>query len=326
MTTTSKPLIDIKGLTVDYILNDGFLGRNKKIIRVLNKLNLQIEAGETLGIVGESGCGKSTLGNSILRLLTPTAGEVIYKDSNIMLLGKEEHRRLRRHMQMVFQNPFSSLNPRMTILNSIAEPLKTHTKLNRNEIDEKVEHLLQEAGLGSEHKNRYPHQMSGGQLQRVAMARALALNPSFLVLDEPTSALDIPVQAQIINLLKELQNKYNLTYMFISHDLSVVKHISDRIAIMYLGEIVELGKTKRIFESPLHPYTKALLSATPVPDPAVKRDYITLEGHVPSPVNPPSGCRFHTRCPMAFEKCKTIAPSMYSFEEGHQAACHLIDR
>jgi len=324
MTTTSKPLIKINKLTVDYISHSGFLGRNKQIVRVLNNLELEIEEGEILGIVGESGCGKSTLGNSILRLLEPTGGEVIYKDIDVLQLDKKVLGRLRRQMQMVFQNPHASLNPRMTILNLVAEPLQTHTDMNRKQIETEIDKLLLKVGLSPEYKSRYPHQVSGGQAQRVALARALALHPAFIVLDEPTSALDISVQAQIINLLEELQTEYNLTYLFISHDLSVVQHVSDRIGVMYLGEIVELGDSETIFESPRHPYTQALLSATPIPDPDIKRKYIVLKGEVPSAANPPSGCRFHPRCPIAKPQCAHSKPHLKYIGKNHLVACLLV--
>jgi ABC-type oligopeptide transport system ATPase subunit len=260
---TNTPLIDINGLTVEYVSHSGLLGRNKQAVRVLNDLDLQILPHETLGIVGESGCGKSTLGYAIIRLIAPTAGEVIYRDMDVLKLDKKGRRQLRRHMQLVFQNPHASLNPRMTIVDLVAEPLRTHASdMSRSEMKKRVDELLLEVGLDPEYKSRYPHQLSGGQAQRVVVARALALKPAFIVLDEPTSALDVSVQAQIINLLVHLQKEHDLTYMFISHDLGVVQHISDRIAVMYLGEIVELATSEDIFAAPKHPYTQALLSAT----------------------------------------------------------------
>lgn len=325
MKANNELLLDIKGLTMEYVTYSGLFGRHKQRIRVLHGLDLQIFKGETLGIVGESGCGKSTLGHSIMRFIKPTAGEVIYAGSDILKRNKKELRTLRRQMQMVFQNPHASLNPRMRIFDVVAEPLRTHTKMNRQEMEGRVVELLLEMGLSGEYKNRYPHQISDGQAQRVVLARALALNPSFLVLDEPTSALDVSVQAQIINLLLKLQKEHKLTYMFISHDLSVVQHISDRIGVMYLGQIVELADSQAIFCNPQHPYTQALLSATPVPDPDDQTEQIILQGNVPSPANPPSGCRFHTRCPVVMDKCRTEPPPAYGANR-HWATCHLLKK
>jgi len=258
-------------------------------------------------------------------LLEPVSGKVIFDGRDIMALSMSSLRPLRREMQMVFQNPFSSLDPRMNVLNLVSEPLRTHTDLRGNELSRQVEDLLIEVGLSSEHIKRFPHQMSGGQAQRVALARALALNPKFLVLDEPTSALDVSVQAQIINLLVELQQRHGLTYLFISHDLGVVQHISDRIAVMYLGQIVEMAISEDIFNSPQHPYTQALLSSTPVPDPDSGSERIILEGVVPNPANPPPGCRFHTRCPYVMDICSKEEPRNYSVGEDHRAACHLLN-
>ena len=324
MDETSKTLITVHDLTVDYVSHGGLFGRNKHVVRVLDGLELCIIEGETLGIVGESGCGKTTLGNALLRFIKPTRGQVMFQDTDILQLDKRGRRGLRRHMQLVFQNPHSSLDPRMDVLNLVAEPLRTHTDMTRQEMARRVEELLVEVGLSAEFMNCYPHQLSGGQAQRVAVARAIALSSSFIVLDEPTSALDVSVQAQIVNLLLELQVEHNLTYMFISHNLSVVQHVSDRIAVMYLGEIVELASSETIFADAQHPYTQALLSATPVPDPDKNPETVILSGNVPSLADPPSGCRFHTRCPQAFEACDHIRPEMVDLGDGHQAACLLL--
>ena len=325
MNDARSVLVDIQDLTVTFTSKRGLIRRKTQTVRVLEHLDLQIYVGETLGVVGESGCGKSTLANSIIRLIEPTSGRIIYRDTDILQLDKKGRRRLRRHMQMVFQNPHSSLNPRMTVFDLVAEPLRTHTRINRDEMLARVVELLGEVGLREEHLTRYPHQLSGGQAQRVVIARALALNPALILLDEPTSALDVSVQSQIINLLVKLQKEHDLTYLFISHDLGVVQHISDRIAVMYLGEIVELAPAEAIFENAQHPYTQALLSATLEPDPDVEREYIILQGNVPSPVDPPSGCRFHPRCPLAFERCSLEAPSRHQVAADHWAACHLLE-
>jgi oligopeptide/dipeptide ABC transporter ATP-binding protein len=319
-------LVDIRNLTVDYISRGGLLGRRMRRVRVLEDLNLQIHRGETLGVVGESGCGKTTLANSVLRFIRPTAGEVLYQGQNILELGGPEMRQLRREIQMVFQNPFSSLNPRMKVMSIVAEPLVTHTNLRGEALEAHVRGLLDEVGLDERFLGSHPHEMSGGQAQRVALARALALNPRFLVLDEPTSALDVSVQAQIVNLLVELQQEHNLTYMFISHGLGVVQHVSDRIAVLYLGEVVELAPRDQITAEPRHPYTQALFSSTPVPDPDSGRERIILEGNVPSPADPPSGCRFHTRCPLVMERCRSEKPAPYAVTSSHWASCHLLDR
>ena len=318
-------LIEVHNLSMEFVRQDRQIGRQKQRIRALDDVSLKIFHGETLGIVGESGCGKTTLGRCLLRLLTPVSGEVIFDSRDIMALSLSSLRPLRREMQLVFQNPFSSLNPRMNVLNLVAEPLRTHTDLRGEELATQVAKLLVEVGLSSEHMKRYPHQLSGGQAQRVALARALALNPRFIVLDEPTSALDVSVQAQIINLLVELQHRHGLTYLFISHDLSVVQHISDCIAVMYLGQIVELALSEDIFSAPQHPYTQALLSSTPVPDPDSGGKRIILEGIVPNPANPPPGCRFHTRCPCVMDICSKEEPKICSVGEGHWARCHLLN-
>ena len=319
-----QPLIKIKKLTKDYGASRGFFGRGAQPTRVLDSLNLTIYQGETLGIVGESGCGKSTLANTLLRLIPATSGEVFYNGQDIMASDANQLRTLRREMQIVFQNPFSSLNPRMAVKALVGEPIITHTKLRGKALTERVAELLTEVGLSLEHLDRHPHELSGGQAQRVVLARALALKPKFLILDDPTSALDVSVHAQIVNLLVRLQKEHGLTYLFISHDLGVVQHISDRIGVMYLGEIVELGTSEAIFKNPQHPYTQALLSATPVPDPESKQTRIILQGNVPSPSDPPSGCRFHTRCPVALARCARDLPAVVEVSEGQWARCHLL--
>jgi oligopeptide transport system ATP-binding protein len=321
---TRSLLVEVNDLSMEFVRRDGQIGRRKQRVRALDNVSLEIFEGETLGVVGESGCGKTTLGRCLLRLLMPVSGEVIFDGRDIMSMSTSSLRPLRREMQLVFQNPFSSLNPRMNVLNLVGEPLRTHTDSRRDELADKVEALLVEVGLSSEHMKRFAHQLSGGQAQRVALARALALNPRFLVLDEPTSALDVSVQAQIINLLVELQQRHGLTYLFISHDLSVVQHISDRIAVMYVGQIVELALSEDIFSAPKHPYTQALLSSTPIPDPDSGIERIILEGVVPNPADPPPGCRFHTRCPFVMDICRKEEPEIYSVDEGHWATCHLL--
>lgn len=320
----NTPIIEIRKLNVDYVVHGGFFSRKRQAIRVINSIDLQIFSGEILGIVGESGCGKSTLANSITRLIKPIGGEILFRGTDILKLNKSELRRIRQNIQLVFQDPFSSLDPRMNIFELVAEPLRTHTEMAFLELEERVEELLKEVGVSSEFMKRYPHQLSGGQAQRVVLARALALNPSFIILDEPTSALDVSVQAQIINLLVKLQKEHNLSYMFISHDLSLVQHIATRIGVIYLGEIVELASNAALFNSAQHPYTQALLSATPVPDPGAKRHRIVLEGNVPSPANPPAGCRFHIRCPQVMNICRSQPPGVHQTQAGW-AKCHLLD-
>ncbi len=324
-TTTPASFIQIKELCADFITPGGWLGRRGRRVRVVDGINLTIHQGETLGVVGESGCGKTTLGRSLLRLHPPTSGQVIFEGNDILKLSPAGLRRQRRDMQMLFQNPFSSLNPRLNVLNLVAEPLRTHTPLKGAELRAKVESLLVEVGLTAEFLKRHSHQLSGGQAQRVALARALALNPRLLVLDEPTSALDVSVQAQIINLLVQLQRVHGLTYLFISHDLGVVQHISDRIAVMYLGQIVELAPSEAIFQNPRHPYTQALLASTPLPNPDSGRARLILEGTVPSPAQPPAGCRFHTRCPFVTDLCRHTSPPVSTVGVGHWAACHLLE-
>jgi len=319
---TSNPLVEVRGLTKYFAQRRGLFGLRAQPVRAVDGVSLKVQRRETLGVVGESGCGKTTLGRCILRLIEPTSGEVLFEGINILTLGSTEMRRQWRNMQMVFQNPFSSLNPRLNVLRLVSEPLRTHTDLRGDALSARVVELLERVGLKREHLFRYPHEFSGGQCQRIAVARALALNPKLLILDEPTSAVDVSVQAQILNLLQELQREYNLTYLFISHNLSVVQHISDRIAVMYLGKVVELSTSETIFGGALHPYTEALLSSTPIPDPDVKKKRIILEGGVPSPINPPPGCRFHPRCPKVMPLCSKAEPVLIDVGNGHLVACH----
>ncbi|MDQ3045061.1 MAG: dipeptide ABC transporter ATP-binding protein [Chloroflexota bacterium] len=294
-------------------------------VQAVDGISFDVRRGETLGLVGESGCGKSTTGRAILQLYKPTSGEVVFNGKDLTQLESGDMRRMRRHLQMIFQDPYASLNPRMTVGNIISEPMQIHKLVSKKERTQKVQELLQTVGLNPYFANRYPHEFSGGQRQRIGIARALAANPDFIVADEPVSALDVSIQAQIVNLLEDLQEKFGLTYLFIAHDLSVVKHISDRVAVMYLGKIVELADRASLYADPLHPYTKALLSAVPIPDPVIekRRERIILSGDVPSPINPPSGCHFHTRCPYSMEVCKRIDPIFADQGNHHFVACHL---
>jgi oligopeptide/dipeptide ABC transporter ATP-binding protein len=290
----------------------------------VDDVSFQINAGETVGLVGESGCGKSTVGRTILNLIEPSDGRLLFEGRNIYELDRSERRSLRKKMGIVFQDPYSSLNPRMKIEQIVGEPLKTHMKIKGARLRSRVIVLLEQVGLKPEHLNRFPHQFSGGQRQRIALARSLALDPRFLVLDEPTSALDVSVQAQVLNLIRNIQRLNNLTYLFITHDLYVVKHIADRIMVMYLGKLFESGPVAKVFEKPLHPYTRALLAAIPKADPTVRERRILLEGDVPSPIDPPNGCRFHTRCPLAEKICSVELPEMAEKNSKHYAACHMI--
>lgn len=321
----SKILLEVKDLKMHYpvtIKSERFL-REKKHVKAVDGINFQVYEGETFGIVGESGCGKTTIGKMIVKLLVPTEGSIKYNDQNIFDLSKDK-KLYSSKVQIIFQDPYSSLDPRFTLGRTIGEPLIVHKIGNEKERKEKVLKLMADVGLRDEYYNRYPHEFSGGQRQRIGIARALALNPSLIVCDEPVSALDVSIQAQILNLMKELQKKYKLTYIFISHNLSVVRHLCDRIAVMYLGKIVEIADKKELFENPKHPYTIALLNAIPVPDPEILSVNEGLEGDVPSPMNPPEGCHFHTRCKFATEKCKKIKPELEKHKENHHVACHLL--
>lgn len=318
-----EALVRVAGLKKHFPVKTGFFRRGTRFVRAVDDVSFDIARGETLGLVGESGCGKSTVGQSMLRLVEPTAGQVVFDTKNLLELDAEQLRAIRKEIAMIFQDPYSSLDPRQQVLDIVAEPLHTHAALNGTRTRERVLELLQHVGLGPEHLNRYPHQFSGGQRQRISVARALALNPSFLILDEPTSALDVSVQAQVLNLLADLQKKFNLTYLFISHNLAVVEHISHRVVIMYLGKIVEMGSTRKLFENPLHPYSRALLAAVPNPDPDRQGEEFILMGDVPSAVNIPSGCRFRTRCPLAEEICRQESPELSEIEPQHRVACHL---
>jgi oligopeptide transport system ATP-binding protein len=317
------PLVQLKSLVKHFRLPGGWLSGGPRILHAVDNVSLEIHPGEVLGLVGESGCGKTTLGRSILRLVEPTSGQILFEGRDLLALEGDELRCLRPKMQIVFQSPLSSLSPRFKVFDVVAEPLRTHQSQRRQELESHVLELLEQVGLGKQHADRYPHELSGGQCQRVAVARALALSPRLIVLDEPTSALDVSVQAQIINLLDDLQAQRGLTYLFISHDLGVVQHISDRICVMYLGKLVETGSVEAVFDSPLHPYTQALISAISVPAPGAARQRIVLQGTVPSPINPPPGCRFHTRCPLAEERCRIEEPALRPIAEGRTVACHL---
>jgi len=324
---TSTTLVDVKGLKVHFPVKGGILGRTVGHVKAVDGVDLFIRRGETLGLVGESGCGKSTTGRAILQLIKPTAGSVKLNGTELTELNASEVRRRRSDMQMVFQDPFSSLDPRYTIGQIISEPLQNFKRGNSRQIQEEVSHLMETVGLNPYYVNRFAHEFSGGQRQRIGIARALALHPSFIVADEPVSALDVSIQAQVLNLLQDLQGQFGLTYLFVAHNLSVVKHISDRVAVMYLGRVVELAKSENLYETPLHPYTQALLSAIPVPDPEIelRRKRIILEGDVPSPVNPPSGCNFHPRCWKAQAICREAIPPLEEkgAQSNHYAACHF---
>ena len=323
-----KVLLETKDLTKEFKTKSGAWGKNKATVHAVTDVNLNVYEGETLGVVGESGCGKSTLGRLMLRLLDATKGEVFFDGTELNTLKEEELRHMRKQMQMVFQDPFASLNPRLKIKEIIAEPMITHNMYTRKgEMEDRIADLLKKTGIRPEFMNRYPHQFSGGQRQRVSIARALALNPRLVICDEPVSALDVSIQSQILNLLGDLQAEMNLTYVFISHDLSVVRYLSDRVCVMFLGKVCELGITRDIYARPLHPYTQFLLEAVPIPDPEKKKEAKNmLSGEIPSPVNPPSGCYFRTRCPYATERCAQETPVLREVEPDRFVACHLMDK
>lgn len=323
-----KVLLETKDLTKEFKTKSGAWGKNKATVHAVTDVNLHVYEGETLGVVGESGCGKSTLGRLMLRLLDATRGEVFFDGTELNTLKEEELRHMRKQMQMVFQDPFASLNPRLKIKEIIAEPMITHNMYTgKGEMEDRIADLLKKTGIRPEFMNRYPHQFSGGQRQRVSIARALALNPRLVICDEPVSALDVSIQSQILNLLGDLQAEMNLTYVFISHDLSVVRYLSDRVCVMFLGKVCELGITRDIYARPLHPYTQFLLEAVPIPDPEKKKEAKNmLSGEIPSPVNPPSGCYFRTRCPYATERCAQETPVLREVEPDRFVACHLMDK
>jgi oligopeptide transport system ATP-binding protein len=327
MQSESDALISIRDLKVHFPLADsGWFGRSPSIVKAVDGVSLDIRAGETLGLVGESGCGKSSLGRAVLRLTEPTSGQVLFRGQDLAHLSARAMREQRRHLQMMFQDPYASLNPRMTVGQIVGEPLDTFRLAYGADRSRRVEELMKMVGLSPRFVKRYPHEFSGGQRQRIGIARALAVDPDFIVADEPISALDVSIQAQIMNLLERLKREKNLTYLFISHDLRAVQHVSDRVAVMYLGKIVELAEAKSIYAGPLMPYTRALISAVPVPDPKVERERrrMVLEGDVPSPIDPPRGCRFHTRCPYTIDACRDIEPPLVQIKPNHLAACIRI--
>ena len=323
----SDDLVVVRDLKKYFPITAGLLQQKVGDVKAVDGIDFNIRRGETLGLVGESGSGKTTAGRVILRLTDATAGSITFDGRDITHLSRSELRPIRKEMQIIFQDPYASLNPRMTVGDIIKEPLQIHHLADGKDAERRVQELLSMVGLQPYHANRYPHEFSGGQRQRVGIARALAVDPKFIVADEPVSALDVSIQAQVINLLQDLQKQLGLTFLFIAHDLSVVRHISNRVAVMYVGKIIEIADRDRLYANPLHPYTQALLSAIPIPDPNVerRRKRIILSGDIPSPVNPPSGCRFHTRCPIAYDRCSVEVPAFNVYEDGHQAACHWVE-
>lgn len=320
------PLLEVRNLKKYFPVRSGVFSRISAWVKAVDDISFEIYPGETLGLVGESGCGKTTVGRAILRLIEPTSGVVRFGDEDVLSLDSARLRQMRRHMQMIFQDPYSSLNPRMTVGAIISEPIRVHGLAKGPELDRRVNEILDRVGLSLSYASRYPHEFSGGQRQRIGIARALALNPQFIVCDEPVSALDVSIQAQILNLLEDLQQQFGLSYLFVSHDLNVVEHVADRVAVMYLGKIVEVAPVDELFRNPLHPYTIALMSANPVPDPTVRTKRQVLTGDVPSAINPPTGCPFHTRCPRVMEHCKTVTPPTVQTGQGkdtHTVWCHL---
>ena len=322
----AEDLLKVEGLKQYYPVSDGMFG-TKTYVKAVDGVDFEVKKGEVFGIVGESGCGKSTLGKAICKLIEPTDGKIILDGVDIRSYNNKKMRSVRKKVQMVFQDPYASLNPRMSIHDILAEPLIIHgLAKGKKEIDETVVRLLREVGMDDYHARRYPHEFSGGQRQRIGIARALAVRPQLIIADEPVSALDVSIQSQVLNLMSRLKKEYNLTYIFIAHDLSVVEHISDRIGVMYLGNFVEEASKENLYKNPMHPYTQALLSAVPIPDPTVKKERIILEGSIPSAINPPSGCKFHTRCPKCMEICKRESPKKYQVGEDHFVYCHLYDK
>jgi len=323
--TDKQNVLEVRNLVKHFPIKAGMFGKVVGQVRAVDGVSFGIPRGTSMGLVGESGCGKTTVGKTVLRLNSKTSGEVLFNGTDIFDLSKENLRHLRPKIQMIFQDPYSSLSPRMPVGEIIGEAVREHNLVPPEEFNDYISKIMRSCGLQPYHKDRYPHEFSGGQRQRICIARALALNPEFIVCDEPVSALDVSIQAQIINLLEDLQNEYGLTYLFISHDLSVVEHIADTVGVMYLGSMVEFGGKKEIFSNPMHPYTQALFSAIPMPDPTVKMNRVVLQGSIPSPANPPSGCKFHTRCSKCMEICSKVAPETFDLGNGHYVLCHLYD-
>src|SRR5690625_1351886 len=319
-----QPLLKVKNLKKHFPIKNKLFQKQNSSVKAVDGISFDVNRGETIGLVGESGCGKSTTGRMLMKLLEPTEGEIYYNGEDVTNLEERDFRPYRKKIQMIFQDPYASLNPRMKVGDIISEPLIIHN-FDKSTREKKVKDLLEIVGLSGYHAKKYPHEFSGGQRQRIGVARALIMNPELIISDEPVSALDVSIQSQILNLLDDLQEEFKLTYVFIGHDLSVIEHISDRVGVMYLGKLVELAPKEKLYAEPLHPYTKALLSAVPIPDPTDKRERIILSGDIPSPANPPSGCTFHTRCPFAFDKCKQVVPKWREVKEGRFAACHLLD-